>query len=149
MKYLVAPFAGLGWSEQSSQPCVGMGVGEGAQLELPKLGALISLLQPTAREGLQPQLRLRKCSRKEGGEAQPGHDLLAGSVPRRDRDCLRRAGCQALQNLYLQPTGEHEAGVPTATESAPSLHPSTPPLGPDAIRRGLAWHGKLNQDVQV
>ena len=28
-----------------------MGVGEGAQLELPKLGALISLLQPAVREG--------------------------------------------------------------------------------------------------
>lgn len=61
MKYLVAPFAGLGWSEQYSQPYVGMRVEEGAQLELPKLRALPSLFQPAVKEGPQPQLRLRKC----------------------------------------------------------------------------------------
>lgn len=125
MKYLVAPFAGLSWSEQYSQPCVGMGVGEGFQLELPKLGPLISWFQPAVREGPQPQLRLRKCCREEGGEAQPGRDLLAGTIPRADQDCLRRAGCQALQNLHLQPLGEHETGVPTTTQNSPvlSIHP--------------------------
>lgn len=125
MKYLAAPFVGLGWSEQYSQPYVGMGVGEGAQLELPKLGVLSSLFQPAVREGPQPQLRLRKCRREEGGEAQPGHDLLAGTIPRADRDYLRRAGCQAFQNLCLQPLGVHETGAATTTENAPfvSIHP--------------------------
>lgn len=110
MKYLVAPFAGLGWLVGTAFSALR---GEGAQLELPGLGALLSLFQAAGRVGAALRLRLGKCRREEGGGDRPGCDLLAGAVP--------RAGCQALRNGHQQPLEGHETGVCTALESAPTV----------------------------